>query len=384
MSWRQFRSKAAVYWLLRVSARSLMRPGVPLAEQVEDIYRRQPCSRPPRKGSGLNRTAFEVERLCYDFVNAGWGRGKGGESAQGPRQLLSGEAAAVLPQKSLILLHAGMGMALAEQTLRRLGPSSPAAAYEAALRRFLSLVELNSRPAYALVPVEALGMMVRLFRSRIRGAVERQLRAVDLGLAAYYWHGAGRAIYFLPAQFHPFPRSLDRGLEICRREPPEPAHRLDALSGFCFAAAMMGLGHPWTLEPLLARLGERTEEAEALASGIAACIVTRHHTTPDDPVIGAFLRYRPPAAEARRAELWRRWVAEPCALVLERLYVRLEAEGRLGALARHQSLAALAEMATHAPAEPPAAPGVPERAKRRRAAGHTSRRAASGPSRSSA
>jgi hypothetical protein len=233
-------------------------------------------------------------------------------------------------------LHAGLGMALAHQLLRRLAPASPAAAFDAALRSFLELVEQNSRPAYAIVPVEALGLMVRLFQPRIFRAVERQLRAIDPGLTSYYWHGAGRAIFFLPAQFHPFPGAIDGGLEICRREPPEPALRQDALSGFSFAAVMTDLRHPRSLEPLLGRLSERPEEAEALASGAAGAVLTLLHTTPDDPAIAAFLAYRPPASETSRSELWQRWVAGPSAFAVE-LYPLLAASGQLGVFARHQS-----------------------------------------------
>jgi hypothetical protein len=344
--WREFGGKLVAYYLvrLRVQPRAL-RGERDLASLVAETYRRDP-----------RHTAFLLERLCYDYVMGLWrggragpgGRaGRAGRAGDIPRHLLDGEAAAALPEQSLILLHAGLGMALTEILLLPLASDSPASAFAAALDSFAAQVEANARPEFAPVAFEALGLMVRRFIPRLHAPLEACLRARDERLAAYYWHGAGRAIYFLPSLFHPFPGTARRGVEICRREPLDPRHRLDALAGFCFASTMINLRHPEVVARLLPHLGP--DEIEALASGVAAALLTRHHTSPDEPGVRTFLRPLAadlagrgagPAADLP-AGLWENAVRRPCAEALDRAYPLLRARGELATLARHRPLASL-------------------------------------------
>lgn len=324
---REFGAKLVTYYLVGCRVhRQALRGDRGLAALVAEVYQRDP-----------RHTAFLLERLCFDFVRGQWRAG------QEPRQLLAGGAAGELPEQSLILLHAGLGMALTKLLLRPLLPGSPAAAFDRALDRFAALVEANARPEYAPVACESLGVIVRLFLPRLHGGVEARLRARDGRLAAYYWHGAGRAIYFLPGLFYPFPGAARRGLEICRREPRESRHRLDALAGYGFASTMVNLRDPELVARLLPHL--EPGEAAALASGVAGALLTRHHTCPDDPAVRAFLRPiaepRPRATDGRPTELWESAVRAPCVAVLERAYPLLRARGELAALARHLPLDSL-------------------------------------------
>jgi hypothetical protein len=289
------------------------------------------CRRDPK------HLAFLLERLCYDFVRGAWRAGKE------PLHLLDGEAARALPDRSLILLHAGLGMALTQHLMRPVRPDQPAAVFDAALDRFAELVSANARPDFAAVPFEALGLMVRRFLPRLHDPLEARLRARDARLASYYWHGAGRAIYFLPGSFHPFPGAARRGLEISRREPVEAHHRLDALAGFSFAATMINLRRPELVARLLAHL--EPGETEALASGVAGALLTRHHTNPEEPAVREFLR--PLAgtwsatADRRLIGVWETAVRMPCAEALDRGYPLLRARGELATFACYRQLGTL-------------------------------------------
>jgi hypothetical protein len=360
---RELGGKLVAYYLVRLRAQPrAVRGEHDLGTLVAETYRRDP-----------KHTAFLLERLCYDFVKGlrRAGRtGRAGSASDFPRHLLDGRGAAgALPEQSLILLHAGLGMALTEILLLPLPPGSPASTFDAALDSFAAQVEANARPEFAAVAFESLGLMVRRFIPRLHGPVEACLRARDAGRAAYYWHGAGRAIYFLPSLFHPFPGTARRGLEICRREPLEPHHRLDALAGFCFASTMINLRHPELVARLLPYLGPG--EIEALASGVAGALLTRHHTSPDQPGVREFLR--PIAAEltghgagpgagaghgagpaANLADLWEEAVRRPCLAALDRSYPLLRARGELASLARHRPLGSLPKPETPAP------PALPE------------------------
>jgi hypothetical protein len=378
--------KLVAYYLVRLRAQPAAARGErDLASLVAETYRRDP-----------KHVAFLLERLCYDYFKglrrggrAGRaGRaGRSGRAAGLPRHLLDGqEAGRALPEESLILLHAGLGMALTEILLFPLPAGSPAPVFAAALDSFVAQVEANARPELAPVAFESLGLMVRRFFPGIHVPVEACLQNRDASLAAYYWHGAGRGIYFLPSLFHPFPGTARRGLEICRREPLEPRHRLDALAGFCFASTMINLRHPELVARLLLHLDPG--EIEALASGVAGALLTRHHTSPDQPAARDFLR--PLAADpsgrgagpeagsegrpaADLASLWENAVRRPCLAVLDRAYPLLRARGELASLARHCPLGSLptsampgtpATSASQEAAEGPGlfgAPEVPER-----------------------
>jgi hypothetical protein len=328
---QEFRGKLVAYYLVRLRAQpQAARGNRDLTSLVADVYRRDP-----------RHTAFLLERLCYDFIKRYW---RAGEE---PRHLLDGVEARWLPEQSLILLHAGLGMALAERLLAPLHPEGAAGTFDAALDRFAELVKDNARPEFAAVTFEALGVMVRRFLPRLHGAVSARLLARDARLAAYYWHGAGRAIYFLPDFFLPSPGAASGALETCRREPPEASFRLDAVAGLCFASTMINLRHPELLVRLLPHL--EPGEAEAMASGVAGALMTRHHTCPYELGVRDFLR---PTAEpwagtagGGLAGAWEDLVRRPCEEALDRAYPLLRARGELATLARHRPLGTLPVLA---------------------------------------
>ncbi|HLX09812.1 MAG TPA: hypothetical protein VKY89_18295 [Thermoanaerobaculia bacterium] len=286
------------------------------------------CRRDPE------HAAFLLEGLCYEYVR---------RALRARRQLvhlLDGEAAAALPERSLILLHVGLGMALTEVLIRPLRPRGQAAAVDGALDRFAALVAANARPEYAPVCFESLGLMVRRFMPHLHVAVEERLRVREPGAAAGYWHGAGRGIYFLASLCHPFPGTARRGLAICRREPPLPGLRLDAIAGFAFASTMINLRQPELVARLL--LHVEPEEIEAVASGVAGALMTRYHTRPEATEVRDFLR--PVAAPwpgelgARLAALWDGAVRMPATAAMDRAYPLLRARGELASFARHRPL----------------------------------------------
>jgi hypothetical protein len=345
--WSELRNKAKAYWLVGLRRRRTPR-GMSLGELVARVYEREP-----------ETAHFRLERLCYDFVTAGWRRGSE------PRALLA--AGAELPDKSLVLLHTGLGMALARRLLRPLGAASPAADLDARMRRFMALVRDNSRPDLEPVAIEGAGPIVRMFLPRLRVGVARWMRAVEPDREGFYWHGVGRSAYFLPASSLPRSGAMRHALTICRREPPDAATRLDALAGLAFAVAMINWHQPWLIERLFRFLAERPDatrradhgeagkagepgevgeaaepgEVDAFASGVVACIITRRITVPAS-ASPPLLAYSPPeAAGSRRVELWDGRVRQPCEAALAQLYPQLVARGQLGRFARFQRLAPL-------------------------------------------
>ena len=122
------------------------------------------------------------------------------------------------------------------------------------------------------------------------------MRASDPDREGFYWHGVGRAAYFLPAGWLPRSGAMRHALTVCRKEPPDAATRLDALAGLAFAVAMINWRHPWLIERLFrllaeppgaARRADRRDAAEAgdpgdagepgevdaFLSGVVACML---------------------------------------------------------------------------------------------------------------
>ncbi|MEA2692147.1 MAG: hypothetical protein QOJ16_1534 [Acidobacteriota bacterium] len=316
MSFRELRNKAWAYWWVRSSG-GRRSADLPLLERVAVALRAEPA-----------RAIFELEGIAFGRARAAFKEGAA------PRGLLTTGEAAELPESSLILLHSGMGLGFASCLLPPLHAGSPAAATQAALTEFLDLCAASSRPAYLPVASEALGLFARVFRPRLIAALDAGLRRIAPERAAGFWHGVGRALYFRSVDL--LPGSLARTLGRCRREPPA-ANRLDALAGLAFVVAMINLGHPRPLAGLLAEVvGE--EEAAAVTSGVVGCLLARHHTTPGDPALPAFLAWRPAGSDRRLLELWERRVSGPGSEAIPRLYPALLAEGRLGDFTRFQRL----------------------------------------------
>jgi hypothetical protein len=341
-AWQELRNKARAYWLVGLQ-RGAPRRGATLAELTAELCLRQP-----------ETAAFHLERLGYDFALAEWRR-----RGEPPCGLL---ADAALPEASLVLLHSGLGLALSRRLLRPFGAGSPAADLAAGLERLLALIEANARPDLAPVAIEAAGLIVRMFLPRLRAATARWMRAASPDLEGLFWHGIGRAVYFVPASSWPRPGALRHALALCRREPPDAATRQHALAGLAFAVTMINWQQPLLIERLFALLEIDAEraggadpagaggssgpplpprwegEAEAFASGVAACLFVQRFTLPNAPPPPVLQHLPDAASDPRRRELWERHVRQPCAAALEQLYPRLVARRELSRFAWFQPL----------------------------------------------
>ncbi len=217
------------------------------------------------------------------------------------------------PPAALLMLHAGLGLAVAEHVLGALTPAAPTPGEVArALERFAELCHANSRPGFAPAALESLGLVNRCFFPDLVPPVDRELRRMSGPLPGYFWHGVGRAIYFLPVQFLPGYGSSVRALAMARREAPDPPAAHNALAGVVYALTLVNLSHPQVVEDLLRREGEALR-AGAFTEGLVSALRMRRATTPADPDLGAFLRHRPGRGDARLAGRWRELIAEPAA-----------------------------------------------------------------------
>jgi hypothetical protein len=263
-----------------------------------------------------------------------WGKGRH------VRGILTDERAAVLPDKSLTMMHAGLGLAFGQQLLTRITPYSSGAEVAGVLEEFVRLVKDNSRAGYEGAAYDSLGLVTRFRYPQLVKRVDEQLRLVEPNVLSYFWHGAGRAHYFLPLYF--VPGLLSPWLAI-EREAPHELALLNMTSGLSWAMAIVNIRQPLIMENFLRYHGERVGRTPAFSNGVMSVLIMGIDITPGDVYVKNFLRYRPSGENQKVAELWERLIAGPAHEALAHIYPVLKEHGRLGEVFRYQDLRELAE-----------------------------------------
>ncbi len=259
------------------------------------------------------RALWLLEGLGHDYAetalrHTGAPRGLLRVTPKGSKR--NNEAVAALPASSRPMLHGGLGLALAEHLLGSLSPASSTAEVRRVLERFVELCRVNSTARHVDSAIESLGIEARCFFPDLVPVIERGLQDLDdQELHRFFWHGAGRGLYFAPVNFIPGYGSLRHVLGMARREAPGEEARHAALAGVACAFTMVNLAQPAILERMLRDLGEDGRERSAVADGVAAAIDMRHQITPDEPALCRLVRHRPAPA---LTDLWREMVGDPC------------------------------------------------------------------------
>jgi len=320
-AWRELGNKLEVYLLVKQVARRI---GVPAAGEpfdLESLVER--CY-----ALGDFAALWAVEGLGHDYASHFWPpEGSGGW----PEGLLQGARSAGLPAKSLTMLHAGIGLAFAQRLLA----GAPGERTTAAVADVLAACRESSRPGYEGAAIESLGLVTRTFHGDLVGEVDAALRRLgEESARGFFWHGVGRALYFLPINFLPAGDTTWRPFEMGLAEAPDPQARANVLAGLGWAFTLVNMRQPTLLERLLLEpFGRRLEAESGFANGVASSILMRTDTTPSAAIIDRFLAHRP--AE-RVAGPWNLLVAEPSRRALEHVYPRFRRQGRLGEIFRYR------------------------------------------------
>ncbi len=252
------------------------------------------------------RALWLIEGLGHDYAETAL------RHDAAPSGLLQPPAHSELPAASLPMLHGGLGLALAEHVLAVLSPASSTAEARRALERFVRLCRANSAERHLDSAIESLGLDARCFFPDLVGVLERGLRDLDdPALYRFFWHGAGRALYFVPVNFIPGYGSLRHALAMARREAPGETAWSSAVAGIAYAFAMVNMAQPAILE---GALHDRELRGSAFADGVAAAIAMRQAITPAAPALRRLADHRPGSGTARQ---WREVVGDPCRRVLD-------------------------------------------------------------------
>jgi len=329
LAWREIGNKVEVFGLVKRVGEKI---GVPGAGEPFDL--------PALVARSYELDSYEalwaVEGLGHAYADHLWPRG-----GPTPTGLLAREAADTVPATSLLMLHAGIGLAFAE---RRIVPLLPAVSPEEIATVVAEIVELcraNSLPGDVGAAWESMGLYTRSFHPQLLTAVDEAVRRVAPEVRGYYWHGAGRAFYFLPINFLPCGWTAWRPFEMAREQAPDEEARLGAWAGLAWAATLVNMRQPEVLAHLL--VGPHGHELAAnggFANGVASSLVMRWDTTPGAELVERFLAYRP-SGDPELARRWDELVRRPAETAVERWHPVLARAGQLGEVFRYQDLAAL-------------------------------------------
>ena len=323
LAWRELRNNYEVFNLVKNASSILHVPSddreFDLARLIEEAY-----------ALGAYPDLWAVEGLGHDYAMTFWR--KGGSI----RGILTEGSGSRLPAKSLTMMHAGLGLAFAEQLMNTITPYSPADEIRRVLGEFVSLVDENSRRGYEGAAYESLGLVTRFWHSQMVGVVDEHLREVAPRALDYFWHGVGRALYFLPLYF--VPGLLSPWLAVGREAPDELA-LLNMTAGLAWATTIVNVRQPEIIESFLKNQSEQVARDTAFTNGVMSALVMGIDITPGDVYIARFLEYRPGQSDPRVAGLWDGLVGRPAREAVYRVHPVLEKHERLGEVFRyHPSL----------------------------------------------
>lgn len=278
---------------------------------------------------------WAIEGLGNYYADRAWDRSGGAD----PVALLTDAAAAALPPWSLTMLHAGIGMSFAKKALGGLEPTSPGDAVRSRIARFADLCRQSSRVGYAGAALESLGLAARTLYPRLVPVVDREIPNVDPSLHGYFWHGAGRAMYFDPMNMLPSVNAPWRALRRLDEEAPHPLARRNALAGLAWALTVVNMRHPTVMESFLRHHADLVAADDAFVNGVTSALLMRYDTTRDDGRITPFV-YHAPADDAAAATRWRALITLPCEHALKVTYAELAAAPSLEVLFHYRPAAA--------------------------------------------
>lgn len=277
---------------------------------------------------GSYDSVWAVEGVGHYYVDALLSRGKP-LFAVWTNQQTQG-----LPSASLVPLHAGIGLALAEWLL---ADSRGLSGNECSQRveKFLKSCQQTFQQNYLGIIYEALGLVTRNLYPHLMPKMHLWLARSNAELPEYFWHGVGRALYFSPSSFLPGHSAPWKAFEMCRKEPPNVAGRRNAVAGFVWALALVNIRQPYILAEFLFHHGNELQEEEAVVNGICSALIIWTRSCSNNNDLTRMNSYQ---CEGRRSiiSLWNKYVGKACRNAL--LYCSTKAESEpLGKLFHYQT-----------------------------------------------
>ncbi len=289
----------------------------PLEERLAEYY-----------GRGDYSALWLIEGLGERFAQAHLADGKE------VRDLLTSGQGAAIPPKSQLMMHAGIGIAFAKHEVAKLTPWSSEGEVKDALKRFLALVRDNSKPGYEGAALESLGLVTRTWYPQLVDTIAKHLASLDADAVDFFWHGAGRAMYFSPMYMMP-------GLspwEAADEEPPDERARLNARAGVAWAFTIVNIRHPKIAAHFLRHKKGRISGNGAYTNGAHSTLIMAGEMVPGHQFVSEFYDFKPDAGDSALAESWGKYIGTDLRNTIDQYRESLKAHQKLGEIFRFHPL----------------------------------------------
>ncbi len=285
-------------------------------------------------GIGDFENIWSVEGLGHVYSQRTW---SGREDAEGI--MMEGQAAQI-PEKALTMMHAGLGLCLAESLMKQLTPDSATGETERVLKVFIKLCKNNSRQGYAGCALESLGLVTRCFNYPLVDLVQRVLADVDETAWEFFWRGAGRALYFSPG--HMLQPLYSPWIAAEQEAPNDRALKILKV-GITWPTNIVNMRQPEIFEAFIKLRGAAEENSGTIRNGVAASTTMAMDITPNHPVVRDYLAYVPKSTDAQLRRLWKKLVYEPVYNAVNRYQPILKKHKMMDQVFRFQDLDALVD-----------------------------------------
>jgi hypothetical protein len=322
LSWLEIQNKLEVFLLVRnlpsILGLSPDKPR-PLPQLVHKAYELSAFA-----------ALWAVEGLGHYYADICW------KENDPPRALLT-ELQTSVPDQSLLMLHAGMGLSFAYRLLGHLVRGSSASQVRETVNRFVALCRENSCDGYMGAAIEALGLVTRDFYPEMVRSISHSLLDIDAELAGFFWHGAGRALYFSRSYFLPLLGTPWRAIDS---EGATGMERTNLMAGLAWAVTLVNMRHPHIIEGVLSYYVQQSSLKDAFANGVSSSIIVREDTTPGASFVKSFCAHQSNCVVTGSFNLWRTLVAVPCEQAC-RTYPKIKKNRSLDQVFRFRSKARL-------------------------------------------
>jgi hypothetical protein len=288
--WREFQNKVQAFYAFE-HVDSILGTGSDHSFSLPDL---------------LRRVAL-LDPWCAVWAVEGLGHGYTGRKSYQTRPAgLFKNSEVHLPAWSIVPLHTGMGLALAQSIL------SGADDCKVGADRFLESCQRNSQEDCWEAAYEALGLVVFNLYPHWLLPLHHYL-SQQQELLSYFWHGVGRAIYFTPLNLPPWRSAPWAGLVMCMSETPTALARRNALAGFSWAMTLVNIRHPQILGLFLRHHAAGLAAPDAFINGVYSSAVVWQHSIPRaDANLEALCHYQPGPSDGFLPGVWENLIGQPC------------------------------------------------------------------------
>jgi len=289
----------------------------PLEEMIEKCY-----------SHGDYPALWYVEGLGERYAEAYMGGDKE------VRDLLTTGKAAAADQKIQTMMHAGSGITFAKHAVANLTPWSTDTEFRDAITLFLNLVRNNSIPGYEGAALESLGLVTRTWNGQLVNEISNHLRGIDADAFEFFWHGAGRAMYFSPMYMIPGLSPWD----AADNEPPDEIARRNARAGVAWAFTIVNVRQPEIAAHFLRYKGDRIAGNDAYTDGALSTLTMAGDMVPHHEYVSAFGRYQPDPGDHAMVEAWTKYLGTEVGAEVDKYRSTLKARKKLGEVFRYHDL----------------------------------------------